>query len=429
MDVETKDAYPAKGRVILHVDMNAFYASVHEAEEPHKYKGKPLAIAGSVELRRGIIVTSSYAARARGVRTGMQVRQALRLCPELIVREPDFELYRQYSRRFLAIAESYTPLVEATSIDECYMDITGSKALGTPLVIARDLMRRIRAELALPCSVGVAPNKLLAKMASDMKKPNGLTVLRLRDVPRVLWPKPCGELFGVGKQTSAKLAALGIHTIGQLAAADEALLARKFGVYGRWMKQAASGADPSPVQPGREPNKSIGHSTTLPRDYTDAGEIAAVFLNLADQTCRRLRRQKLVAHTVQITIRDPRMKTITRARTLEAPTDDAFDVHREAVALFGANWPPGKPVRLLGISLSGLVPKEGAAVQLDLFDYDRRPARDKLNETVDRLRDKYGENAVLTAGMLGDDPSARIRDRRRRGTSLQLDHLHRPDDG
>jgi DNA polymerase-4 len=428
MKMETGGAYPVSGRVILHVDMNAFYASVHEAEEPEKYRGKPLAVAGSVELRRGIIVTSSYAARARGVKTGMQVRKALKLCPDLILLEPDFELYRMYSRRFLAIAESYTPLVEATSIDECYMDITGSKSLGTPLDIARSLMQRIRTELTLPCSVGIAPNKLLAKMASDMKKPNGLTVLRLRDVERVLWPKPCGELFGIGKQTSAKLAAMGIRTIGQLATADEELLVRKFGVYGRWMKQAARGIDPSPVNPEREANKSIGHSTTLPRDYTDRGEIGKVFLNLADQVCRRLRRQKLIAHTVQIAIRDPDMKTITRSRTLEVPTDDMLDVHREAVRLFADNWPEGKPVRLLGISLSGLTEKERAPLQLDLFEYERRPVRDKLNETLDRLRDKYGENAVVTAGMLGDDPSVLLRDRRRRGTSLQMDHLAGRDD-
>ena len=424
--MDTGRAYPVSGRVILHVDMNAFFASVHEAEEPEKYRGKPLAVAGSVEERRGIIVTSSYAARAKGVRTGMRVRDALRLCPGLIVLEPDFELYRRYSRRFRAIAESYTPLVESMSIDECFMDITGSKAFGTPLDIAKSLMHRIRTELSLPCSVGIAPNKLLAKMASDMKKPNGLTVLRLRDVERVLWPKPCGELFGIGKQTAAKLAAMGIRTIGQLAMADEERLARRFGEYGRWMKRAACGIDPSPVVPGREPNKSIGHSVTLPRDYTDSGDIARVFLNLADQVCRRLRRQGMVARTVQIAIRDPRMKTITRARTLDVPTDDALDVHREAVRLFADNWPAGKPVRLLGVSVTGLEPRDRAALQLDLFDHIRRQTREKLNETVDRLRDKFGENAVLTAGMLLDDPSAFIRDRKRRGTSLQKDDPEGP---
>ena len=411
------------GRVIFHIDMNAFYCSVHAAEEPHKYKGKPLAVAGSVELRRGIVVTSSYEARRYGVRTGMRVREALKLCPELIVIEPDFDLYRAYSMRFLRIAESYSPLVEAVSIDECYVDMTGSRMFGEPLSVAGQIQRRIREELSLPCSIGIGPNKLLAKMASDMKKPNGITVLRIRDVPRVLWPKPCGELFGIGKSTAGKLERLGIRTLGQLASADEAMLRKHFGVYGAWLKQAAGGIDHDPVRPEREKNKSIGHTTTLPRDFTDIGEIRRVFLNLSDQVCRRLRRQGLVAGTVQITIRDPSMRTITRSQTLETAVERADEVYPVACRLFEEHWPEGRPVRLLGVTLQNLKDSREAAVQLDLFDYEKQPARQRLTETVDRLRDKYGENAVLTAGMLGDDPSALIRDRKRRGTSLQMDHL------
>src|SRR5690606_8627085 len=201
--------------------------------------------------------------------TGMRVRDALRLCPGLIVLEPDFELYRRYSRRFRAIAESYTPLVESMSIDECFMDITGSKAFGTPLDIAKSLMHRIRTELSLPCSIGIAPNKLLAKMASDMKKPNGLTVLRKRDVPRLLWDKPCSYLYGIGNRTAEKLSKLNITTIGQLANADETFLIREFGVNGTWLKLASNGIDESPVLEEREPSKSIGHTTTLPYDVSE----------------------------------------------------------------------------------------------------------------------------------------------------------------
>lgn len=196
----TNEFYPAKGRVIIHLDMNAFYCSVHEAEEPEKYKDKPTAVSGSVEQRKGILVTCSYAARSRGIKTGMTVRQALTLCPELILIKPDFSLYRKYSHGFMAIARQYTPLVESVSIDECYMDITGSKMFGSPLDIAASLQQRIKSEWSLPCSIGLAPNKLLAKMASDMKKPNGLTVLRIRDVQKVLWDKPCDHLFGIGKK-------------------------------------------------------------------------------------------------------------------------------------------------------------------------------------------------------------------------------------
>ncbi len=301
----TGDGYPVNGRVILHIDMNAFYCSVHEAVEPDKYKDKPLAVAGSVELRKGIIVTCSYKARSKGVKTGMLVGQALKLCPELIVIQPDFELYRSFSRRFMKIAYEYSPLVEAMSIDECYVDITGSKTFGTPLEIASAIQERIRKELHLPCSIGIAPNRLLAKMASDMKKPNGISVLRKRDVPAMLWPHPCSYLYGIGKKTAEKLKRLQIHTLGQLAHADEAVLMHHFGVLGPVLKHAANGEDDSPVNPEREQSKSIGHTTTLPVNYTEYADIHRVFLNLADQVGRRLRKQGLLAQTVQITIRIP----------------------------------------------------------------------------------------------------------------------------
>ncbi|MEV5028687.1 DNA polymerase IV [Paenibacillus sp. LPE1-1-1.1] len=417
----TNEHYPAKGRVIIHLDMNAFYCSVHEAEEPEKYKNKPTAVSGSVEQRKGILVTCSYAARSRGIKTGMTVRQALQLCPELILIKPDFTLYRKYSQGFMAIARQYTPLVEAVSIDECYMDITGSKMFGTPLEIASSLQKRIQSEWTLPCSIGLAPNKLLAKMASDMKKPNGLTVLRIRDVKHVLWDKSCDTLFGIGKKTAEKLAKLNIRTIGQLAAADEYMLNKHFGVIGSWMKSAAHGIDHGEVNPNRERNKSIGHTTTLPHDLTAREDVFRVLLNLADQTGRRLRRQKLVATTVQITIRKPDMTTITRSHTLTAPTQEADVFYREACRLFEKHWKIGEPIRLLGITLQNLTPLDDTALQLDLFSYEQQPRKEALTKAMDRLRDKYGEDAVLTAGMLGDDPSTLIRNKRIRGTSLQKD--------
>ncbi|RKN85039.1 DNA polymerase IV [Paenibacillus ginsengarvi] len=416
-------SYPRNGRVILHIDMNAFYCSVHEAVEPDLYKGKPLAVGGNIELRKGIIVTSSYPARAKGVKTGMHIRQALRICPELIVLQPDFDLYRQFSRRFMQIVYSYSPLVEAMSIDECFIDITGSKQFGTPIEIAALIQNRIRDELHLPCSIGIAPNKLLAKMASDMKKPNGLSVLRKRDVEKLLWDKPCSYMYGIGSRMGDRLRKLNIRTIGELAAAGESFLVKHFGVYGSWLKRAANGIDDSPVNPEREQSKSIGHTTTLPKNVTELADISRVFLNLSDQVARRMRRQKLVAGTVQITIRDPDMKTITRAQTIQVPTENADDIHRIAVKLFAAHWDVGKPVRLLGVTLQSLQPKQNTVIQLDLFEYEKQPKKEQLNEAMDRIRDKYGEDAILTAGMVGNDPSAWIRNHKRRGTSLQMDHL------
>jgi DNA polymerase-4 len=421
--------YPANGRVVLHLDMNAFYCSVHEAEEPEKYKGRPTAVAGSVELRKGIIVTSSYTARRMGVKTGMTVGQGMKLCSGLILISPDFDLYRKYSRGFMEIARQYTPLVEAVSIDECYLDITGSKVFGTPLEIASAIQSRIASEWSLPCSIGIAPNKLLAKMASDMKKPNGITVLRIRDVPQVLWDKPCDTLFGIGGKTADKLNRMNIRTIGQLAASDEAVLVRQFGVAGSWLKQAAHGIDHSPVNPVRERNKSVGHTTTLPKDVTTAEEAHRILLNLTDQTARRMRRQKLMASTVQITIRTPDMKTITRSFTLPVPTESAADVHKAACALYDKHWKTGAPIRLLGVTLQNLSESAETAVQMDLFDYKEHPRKAALTRAMDKLRDKYGEGALLTAGMLTDDPSALIRNHRIRGTSLQLDeHLLYIDD-
>ncbi|WP_339277280.1 DNA polymerase IV [Paenibacillus sp. FSL W8-0426] len=419
--------YPAAGRVILHVDMNAFYCSVHEAEEPELYRGKATAVAGSSEVRKGVIVTCSYAARSKGISTGMVVHQALRKCPDLIVIRPDFHLYRQYSRAFMQIAYSFTPQLEATSIDECYLDITGSKQFGTPLDIAETIQRRIRDELGLPCSIGIAPNKLLAKMASDMKKPNGISILRMRDVPHILWPKPCGELFGIGRKTAEKLKKIGIETIGQLAQSDERMLVDVFGINGTWLKNSAQGINHSPVQPEREANKSIGHTTTLPADITEIDDVHRVLLNISDQVGRRLRRHEMLSQGIQITIRTPEMKTITRSRMLDVPTEDATVIYREACTLFARHWGNGKPVRMLGITLQNLIPREESAVQLDLFDYEQKPKKENLIRIMDQLRDKFGENAVVTAGMLGDDPSVLLRNHKVRGTSLQKDNLQSPE--
>ncbi|MGF9698351.1 DNA polymerase IV [Paenibacillus sp. MABNR03] len=415
--------YPAAGRVILHVDMNAFYCSVHEAEEPERYRGKATAVAGSSEVRKGVIVTCSYAARSRGISTGMVVNQAMKKCPELIVIRPDFHLYRRYSREFMKIAYRYTPLLEATSIDECYLDITGSKQFGTPMEIAESIQRRIREELGLPCSIGIAPNKLLAKMASDLKKPNGISILRMRDVPQILWHRPCNELFGIGKKTAEKLKKLGIETIGQLAKSDERMLTDVFGINGTWLKNSANGINHSSVQAEREANKSIGHTTTLPADISEMEDVHRVLLNISDQVARRLRKHEMLSQGIQITIRTPDMKTITRSRMMEVPTEDATIIYREACALFAKHWSGGKPVRMLGVTLQNLIPREESVVQLDLFEYEQKPKKENLIRIMDQLRDKFGENAVVTAGMLGDDPSVLLRNHKVRGTSLQKDNL------
>jgi len=416
---DSSQYYPSKGRVILHLDMNAFYCSVHAADEPDRYANKATAVSGSVEKRKGIIVTCSYEARARGIRTGMHVREALKIDPNLVLIQPNFDLYRRYSRGFMSIASQYTPVIEPVSIDECYLDITGSKLFGSPMQIAETIQHRIKEEWSLPCSIGIAPNKLLAKMASDMKKPNGVTVLRIRDVPTVLWNEPCTSLFGIGQKTAEKLKKLHIHTIGQLAKAEEAFLVRNFGVVGSWMKLAANGIDHNEVNSTQEANKSIGHTTTFQADLTQLEDIHRALLNISDQVARRLRGQELMAATVQITIRKPDMSTITRSHTLATPTHNTEKITKEAQRLFNEHWDIGQPVRLLGVTLQNLQPAQSAAVQLDLFDYEADPKKEALTKVMDQLRDKYGESAVLTAGMMSDDPSSLIRNKKLRGTSLQ----------
>jgi len=419
MNNDIERFYPTKGRVILHVDMNAFYCSVHAAHEPILYADKPTAVSGSVEKRKGIIITCSYEARSKKIKTGMTVKEALRYCPELILIPPDFSLYRTYSKRFIEIARQYTPIVEVVSIDECYMDITGSKLLGTPLDIAQSLQKQIKEQLNIPCSIGIAPNKLLAKMASDMKKPNGLTVLRLRDVKDKLWHQPCQYLFGLGPKTAEKLKRINIHTIGQLAQSDVKVLTDLFGVYGNWLFRAANGHDDSEVKAEVEQSKSIGHATTLPADITELDDINRILLSIADQVGRRMRKQKLLAKTIQLTIRRPDMSTIQRSVTIQAPTHNMDIIAHEAKKLLLNNWNIGEPIRLLGISASNLVAEAEAVVPLDLFDYEEEPKKEALIKVMDELRDKYGENTIVKAGMLQSEIGARLRDKKRHGTSLE----------
>lgn len=289
--------------------------------------------------------------------------------------------------------------------------------------IAESIQTRIREELGMPCSIGIAPNKLLAKMASDLKKPNGISILRMRDVPRILWHRPCNEMFGIGKKTAEKLKKLGIETIGQLAKSDERMLTDVFGINGSWLKNSANGINHSAVQAEREANKSIGHTTTLPADISEPDDVHRVLLNISDQVARRLRKHEMLSQGIQITIRTPDMKTITRSRMMEVPTEDASIIYREACALFAKHWGGGKPVRMLGVTLQTLIPREESAIQLDLFEYEQKPKKENLIRIMDQLRDKFGENAVVTAGMLGDDPSVLLRNHKVRGTSLQKDNL------
>jgi DNA polymerase-4 len=402
-----KEMYPKNGRVILHVDMNSFYASVEMAYDP-SLKGKPLAIAGNVEERRGIIVTCSYEARKYGVKTTMPLWEAKKLCPQLIVKSPNFERYRAASMGMFEILRQYTNLVEPVSIDEGYMDISESYEFGSPIEIAESIQKRILEQLDLPCSIGIAPNKFLAKMASDMKKPMGITILRKRDITEVLWPLNTNEMHGVGKKTAEKLTTIGIHTIGDLAKGNEIQLKSLLGINGVRIKERANGIDARTVDPESVSEfKSIGNSTTLPRDVSNQQELFRVLESLSETVSVRLKRKSVLASTIGITIRFKDRKTITRSKKLSSPISQKEELAEAAKRLFIKHW-NGDPVRLLGVTSYDLVDHDHAFKQLDLFSYEKDAKKEPLLKTLSHLREKYGKNIIESAGTHHNEPDHNV---------------------
>ncbi|MGE6752153.1 DNA polymerase IV [Rossellomorea sp. NPDC071047] len=385
--------YPKNGRVILHVDMNSFYASVEMAFDP-TLRGKPLAIAGNPQERRGIIVTCSYEARSFGVKTTMPLWEAKKLCPQLIIMTPNFDRYRAASKGIFDILRQYSELVEPVSIDEGYLDITDSFEKGTPLQIASDIQSQIKSQLDLPCSIGVAPNKFLAKTASDMKKPMGITVLRKRDIPEKLWPLPVIEMHGIGQKTAEKLNSFGIHICHDLAHANDIQLKSLLGINGLRLKERANGIDRRSVDPDSIYDyKSVGNSTTLPKDTTNQHELLMVVERLCAKVSSRLQQKDVLGMTIQLMIRDKFRKTITRSKKLENPIYKKEDLFHYAKDLFLKHW-DGDPVRLLGVTAQDIVEKSEATEQLDLFSYKRVAEKEPLYNVLSQLQDKFGKDSI-----------------------------------
>lgn len=391
--------YPKSGRVILHVDMNSFYASVEMAYEP-ELKGKPLAIAGNTEERRGIIITCSYEARKFGVKTTMPLWEAKKLCPNLIVKKPNFERYRTASLAIFQLLRQYTTLVEPVSIDEGYLDITECSHLGSPIEIASSIQKRIMDTLDLPCSIGIAPNKFLAKTASDMKKPLGITILRKRDVPKILWPKSCVEMHGVGGKTAEKLKTIGIHTIGDLAKSNDIQLKALLGINGLKLKERANGIDNREVDPESiYDHKSVGNSTTLPKDSSNQKELTDVLKSLSEKVAIRLKTRNLVGQKLGVTIRYKDRKTITRSQMLLNPVFNTDDIYRKAVEIFLKHW-NGDPVRLLGVTAFEVTEKESAVKQLDLFSYENDAKEEPLISAIEKLQSKFGKEVIKKGAII-----------------------------
>ncbi|WP_107838589.1 DNA polymerase IV [Metasolibacillus meyeri] len=380
-------------RVIVHIDMNCFYASVEQVFDV-SLKGKPIAIAGNPKERRGIIITCSYEARAFGVKTTMTVYEAKKLCPELLILPPDFERYRHASKQFFKLLREYTELVEPVSIDESYMDISELSTKRHAMEIVEEIQQRIYTELQLPCSLGVAPNKFLAKTASDMKKPMGITVLRKRDVPEKLWPLPVIAMHGVGKKTANKLATIGVTTIEQLAKVESHKVRQLLGINGERLKEKANGEDRREVDPNSiYDTKSVGNSTTLPRDETDYEALQLIIQKLSAKVAERLKAKRLAGTTVTVYIRDADWHNQTRSKSLKNAIVGEAEIFEIAWSLFTKHWDDA-PVRLLGVTVSNVTDQQHITQQLGLFDYEEQIKDEPIVELMQQLERKFGKEVI-----------------------------------
>ena len=380
-------------RVILHLDMNCFFASVEQAHHP-ELKGLALAVAGNPKARRGILVTCSYEARAFGVYTTMTVGEAKRLCPELVLVPPDFEKYRQASKAVFDILRTYTDLVEPVSIDEAYIDITAIGGLQDAVGIAKNMQERILRELDLPCSIGIAPNKFLAKTASDMKKPMGITILRKREVDKLIWPLSVLEMHGIGKSSAEKLATIQIKTIGDLAKADELKLKLTLGKRGIQLKHRANGIDYRMVDPeASAERKSVGSSTTLAIDETELTPCLTVFEKLAEKVAYRLEQQQLAGTVISIQIRSASWRNQSRSKTVLNPLYRELDIYREASQLFKQHW-DGEPIRLLGITIANVISMEELHEQLSFDNFERHEKEVSMEKLLTTMNNRFGEGTI-----------------------------------
>ncbi len=390
-------------RVVFLVDMNAFFISCEQTRHP-EITGKPAAVAGDPENRSGIILTANYEARKRGIKTTMILKDAYKLCPELVVIPPDHSFYHQKSKEVMDILSSFTPVIEQNSIDEAWLDMTGCGGIfGEPREAAEKIMRRINNELNLWCSIGISENKFLAKMASEMKKPHGITELWIKDIKEKMWPLPVGSMYGVGKKTAFKLQGMGIYTIMNLAVFDREYLVKKLGKMGLEISLLANGIDLSPVKCNSDGDmKSIGRSTTLPHDTTDMEYIKTVLFELSDSVGMTARRHAKKGRTVQISIKYSDFKSITRQMMVPA-TCLVRDIYSAGIKLFEKNW-NREPIRLIGISLSGFENYESEQISLfDVCEDSRDMNSDKtdlIEKTIYDIRKKYGASIIKPGAII-----------------------------
>jgi len=393
-------------RRILHLDLDAFFCSVEEQRDP-TLRGLPFAVGGSPE-GRGVVASCSYAARKLGVRSAMPMKLAIRLCPNLKIVSSGYHLYSQASKQVMDIMHSKAPHMEQISIDEAFLDI--SDLPETSEDFSRQLQSEIREGLGLPCSIGVASNKLVAKIATDYgksqargdKPPNAITIVPLGSEAAFLDPLPVVALWGVGPKTAEKLSQLGIQTIGEIARYPAADLTHHFGKHGLDLSTRSRGIDDRPLVGFHEP-KSISQERTFPRDIQDHAQLVSTIVKLAERVSKQAHKAGKRGVTVKIKLRWPDFTTLTRQTTLPEPTDQVESISSTALALFEAEWKPGQAVRLIGVGISGF---EKTSIQLGLWGHSssQKVSTKPLDEAVENLRKRFGENVVIKGSQLVHEP-------------------------
>jgi DNA polymerase-4 len=393
------EVFAMAARTILHADINNFYASVEMLHYP-KLRGHPVAVGGSEEQRHGIVLAKNYEAKAYGIQVGQALWEARQMCPGLIIVPPDYSKYLRYGRAFRSMLKDYSDMVEPFGLDESWADVTGSLALhGSGEAIANKLRERAKFELGITISVGVSFNKIFAKLGSDIKKPDAVTVITEGNFRDVVWPLPAGELLGVGRATKAKLRKYGIKTIGDIAMADQANIRSWLGKWGLYLHMYANGWDTSAVKPVsyEAAVKSVGNSTTCPRDLETDQDALIVFYNLAESVSERMRDLGLMARTVQISLRTNDLEWCERQEALPHPSMITSELADMAMRIFRRSYRWEKPLRGVGIRGTNLVPIKDWRQGSFLRDEARRERLERLEHAIDEIRARYGYGAISRA--------------------------------
>jgi DNA polymerase-4 len=380
-------------RIILHIDMDAFFISVEQRDDP-SLRGKPAAVCGS--LSRSVVTSATYEARPYGIRAGMSTQEAKRRCPQVILVKGNHSKYTETAARIFSLLKDYTPRVEVASIDEAYLDITQSLLLfKSPFHIAQSIKDRILQREQLTCSIGIAPNKLLAKLGSRLKKPDGLTVIQKDEVERILEDLPVSSLYGIGPKLEEELRSIGIVTCGQLGRFPASFLNKRFGAIGGRLHEMGLGRDDSPVVPfdEEEDAKSISHSVTLEEDTSDPSLLRKVLLQLSEKASRRMRREGFYGKRITLTVRYSDFYTFSKQKTLSQLVNSGNEIFLQALEIFESISHP-KPIRLLGVGVS-LLKKEWC--QLDLFE--KREKKDNLLKAMDRVNERFGDWTLTWASL------------------------------